>query len=58
MLAQGNALGFEFTQLHSALKGRGISRPFRADSDTWHYTRGVAPGWHPPRRWRGTVCIL
>jgi hypothetical protein len=23
-----------------------------------HDTRGVAPGWIPPRRWRGTVAEL
>src|ERR1700688_2792878 len=41
----------------SALKERGESlRPVRAGkSASGKGTRGVAPGWHPPRRWRGAM---
>ena len=44
MLAQGNALGFGINRLRRALKGRRMT--------FGHDTRGVAPGWHAPRRWR------
>jgi hypothetical protein len=53
MLAQGKALGFGTHQWLCALKGRKeLLRPFRAVDGIGHETRGVAPGWHPPRRWR------
>jgi len=59
MLAQGNALGFgshrcgvrpERAQESSALSGRTMK--------PGHDTRGVAPGWHPPRRWRGKAIMF
>jgi hypothetical protein len=51
MLAQGNALGFGIDR--RALKGRrNPLRPFRAEDVLGIRPRGVAPGWHAPRRWR------
>jgi hypothetical protein len=50
MLAQGNALGFGINRLRRALKGRRMT--------FGHDTRGVAPGWHSPRRWRDNVAVF
>src|SRR5882762_9359285 len=36
-------------------KGAGILRPCRADEVPRTRSRGVAPGWHAPRRWRVNV---
>src|SRR5882762_4029129 len=33
-------------------KGAGILRPCRAEELSRARSRGVAPGWHAPRRWR------
>jgi hypothetical protein len=58
MLAHGNALGYKCNQLSrpesaqesSALSERTMIAVLR--------TRGVAPGWYPPRRWHGNICEL
>jgi hypothetical protein len=51
MLAQGNALGFGINRC--ALQGRrNPVRPCRAEEVSRTRSRGVAPGWHAPRRWR------
>src|SRR5882762_10378196 len=36
-------------------KGAGILRPCRAEEVSRTRSRGVAPGWHAPRRWRVIV---
>jgi soluble lytic murein transglycosylase-like protein len=54
MVAQGNALGFGIDRC--ALQGRrNPLRPFRAEQVPRTRSRGVAPGWHAPRRWRLNV---
>src|SRR6266850_8042550 len=53
MVAQGNALGFGINW--SPCKGEGILRPFRAEEVPRTRSRGDAPGWHAPRRWRVNV---
>jgi len=56
MLAQGNALGFGTHQDVVRPEGAQESpRPFRASDDSLARSRGDAPGWHPPRRWRDSV---
>ena len=56
MLAQGNALGFGIDRC--ALKGRRNPPPFQGGTCTRTRPRGVAPGWHAPRRWRVIVAEL
>src|SRR6266446_6089831 len=53
MVAQGNALGFGINW--SPCKGAGILRPGRAEQVPRTRSRGVARGWHAPRRWRVNV---
>src|SRR6267142_3020433 len=51
MSAQGNALGSE--SIGAPCKGAGITlRLCRAEEVPRTRSRGVAPGWHAPRRWR------
>src|SRR5512141_1648227 len=59
MPAQGNALGFGIHRPLCALKGR--RNPSALSGRTMipgNDTRGVAPGWHPPRRWRDNVAVF
>jgi hypothetical protein len=59
LLAQGDALGSGINRSFGALKGRSIPPPFQGGPDyVGRYTRGVAPGWHPPRRWRDIVPVF
>jgi len=56
MLAHCNALGFGIDGSFGALKGRRIPPPFQGGQYGFgRCTWGVAPGWHPPRRWRDTI---
>ena len=42
-----------------ALNRRSIPPPFQVGQyGEGRYTRGVAPGWHPPRRWRDVVTVF
>src|SRR5229473_1104377 len=51
--AQGNALGFGIDRC--ALQGRRIPPPLQGGTSARTGPRGVAPGWHAPRRWRVLV---
>jgi hypothetical protein len=56
MLAQGNALGPGIDRMFGALKGRRPPPSFQGGQYCLgRETRGVAPSWHPPRRWRDTI---
>jgi hypothetical protein len=59
MLAQGSALGYGIERSFGALKGRAIHPPFQGGQyGEGRCTRGVAPGCHPPRRWRDTIAFF
>ena len=55
----GQRPGFRYqTNAARPAGAQGSSAPYRADGQTRHDTRGVAPGWYPPRRWRGNTTKL
>src|SRR6267378_3651013 len=54
--AQGNALGVGIDRC--ALQGRRNPPPLQGGTWTRPRPRGVAPGWHPPRRWRVIVAAF
>lgn len=56
MLTQDSALGSDIDRLFGTLKGRRIPSALSGRTvSIGCSTRGVAPGWHPPRRWREAI---